>query len=109
MGFTRRAKIYATNANRSYCKQQKIVTNFVPKGKQKEAEIEQHKVMRAALNKQRGSVLEGSFGNEKNHYSLQKVKAKNAITEKCWIFFGIFTANASIITNRMQAALKKAA
>ena len=102
-------KIYATNANRSYCKQQKIVTNFVPKGKQKDAEIEQHKVMRAALNKQRGSVLEGSFGNEKNHYSLQKVKAKNAITEKCWIFFGIFTANASIITNRRQAALKKAA
>lgn len=102
-------KIYATNANRRYCKQQKIVTNFIPKGKQKQAEIEQHKALRAALNKQRGSALEGSFGNEKNHYSLQKIKAKNAITEKCWIFFGIFTANASIITNRMEKAKRKAA
>jgi transposase, IS5 family len=101
-------KIYATNANRSYCKQQNIVTNFIPKGKEKAAHIEQGKVMRAALNKQRASVLEGSFGNEKNHYHLQKVKAKNAITEKCWIFFGIFTANASIITNRREALNKQA-
>jgi len=102
-------KIYATNANRTYCKQQNIVTNFVPKGKEKQAYIEQGKAIRTALNKQRASVLEGSFGNEKNHYYLQKVKAKNAITELCWIFFGIFTANASIITNRREALKKQAA
>lgn len=65
--------------------------------------------MRSVLNKERGTRLEGSFGNEKNHYQLQKVNARNATTEKCWIFFGIMTANASIITNRMQAALKRAA
>jgi hypothetical protein len=102
-------KIYATNANRTYCSAGTIVTNFIPKGRQKEHLVEQSKVMRAALDKERGTRLEGSFGNEKNHYLLQKVNARNAITEKCWIFFGMMTANASIITNRRQAAIKKAA
>ena len=66
--------------------------------------------MRAALDKERGTRLEGSFGNEKNHYCLQKINARNANTEKCWIFFGIMTANAAIITNRREkeTALKKA-
>jgi len=101
-------KIYATNANRKYCTGRKIVTNFEPKGKQKAQHIEQNKVMRAVLNKERGVRLEGSFGNEKNHYLLQKVNARNAVTEKCWIFFGMMSANASIITNRRQAAIKQA-
>jgi hypothetical protein len=95
-------KIYATNANRTYCKEQKITTNFIPKGKQKVEHIEQGKTMRAVLDKERGTRLEGSFGNEKNYYLLQRVNARNAVTEKCWIFFGIFTANASIITNRRE-------
>jgi transposase, IS5 family len=102
-------KIYATNENRKHCTSKKIVTNFEPKGKQKTAHVEQSKIMRAALNKDRGTKLEGSFGNEKNHYLLHKVNARNAITEKCWIFFGMMAANASIITNRRQAMLKKAA
>jgi len=102
-------KIYATNANRKYCTGKKIVTNFEPKGKQKAQHIEQHKIMRAVLNKERGVRLEGSFGNDKNHYLLQKVNARNDITEKCRIFFGMMTANTSIITNRRQAVLKQAA
>ena len=57
--------------------------------------------MRAILNKERGTKLEGSFGNEKNHYLLQKVNARNEHTEKCWIFFGMLTANASIISQRI--------
>lgn len=100
-------KIYATNANRSYCTQQKIVTNFEPKGRQKTEHVKQNKTMRSVLNKERSTRLEGSFGNDKNHYLLNKVNARNAVTEKCWIFFGMMTANASIITNRMQQALKK--
>jgi len=32
--------------------------------------------MRAILNKERGIKLEGSFGNDKNHYLLQKVNAR---------------------------------
>ena len=105
-------KIYATNNNRTYCKNQNIKTNFVPKGKQKESHKEENKVLRAALDKERSTRLEGSFGNEKNHYLLQKVNARNAVTEKCWIFFGIFTANANIITSRrnnQEKEIRKAA
>jgi IS5 family transposase len=96
--------IYATNKNRKYASSQTIQTNFIPKGKQKQEHIEQSKIMRNLLNKQRSTVLEGSFGNEKNHYLLQKVKARNKNTEICWIFFGMMTANCSIIAKRMLIA-----
>lgn len=96
--------IYATNKNRTYASSQNIQTNFVPKGKQKEEHIEQAKQMRNLLNKQRSTVLEGSFGNEKNHYLLQKSRARTKITDICWIFFGMMTANISIIAQRMQNA-----
>ena len=58
--------------------------------------------MRGILNKQRATVLEGSFGNEKNHYLLNKVKARSQQTEICWIFFGMMAANASILVQRMK-------
>jgi transposase, IS5 family len=93
--------IYATNANRKYATAHNIVTNFIPKGRQKQQDMEAAKTMRAILNKERGTKLEGSFGNEKNHYLLQKVNARNEHTEKCWIFFGMLTANASIISQRI--------
>ena len=96
--------IYATNTNRKYCTENKIVTNFIPKGRQREQDIEPGKIMRSVLNKERGTKLEGSFGNEKNHYLLQKINARNEYTELCWIFFGIHTANASIISQRMAKA-----
>ena len=59
-------EIYATNANRTDCSQNKITTNFVPKGKQKAGHQDQNKVIRTLQNKERGTRLEGSFGNEKN-------------------------------------------
>ena len=94
--------IYATNKNRTYSNKQRIQTNFVPKGKQKPQYIEQSAQIRTILNKQRSTVLEGSFGNEKNHYLLQKSKARTQHTDICWIFFGIMTANISNIAQRMQ-------
>lgn len=96
-------QIYATNANRTYCKQNNIVTNFVPKGKQKIAHIEQSAVLRKTLNIGRATILEGSFGNEKNHYLLQKIPTRNQTTETCWIFFGIFTSNAVRMAERIAA------
>ena len=97
-------QIYATNANRSYCTKHKIANNFIPKGKQKPQHIEQAAVLRKTLNVGRGTILEGSFGNEKNHYLLQKVPARNEETETCWIFFGIFTSNAVRMASRMAMA-----
>lgn len=97
-------QIYATNANRKYCKQNNIVTNFTPKGKQKIQHIEQAAALRKTLNIARGTILEGSFGNEKENYFLKKIPARNQTTETCWIFFGIFTSNAVRMADRIAAA-----
>jgi transposase, IS5 family len=100
--------MYTTNANRKHSTQNNIVTNFIPKGRRKQQDIEAAKIMRDLLNKERRTKLEGSFGNEKNHYLLQKVNARNEYTELCWIFFGILTDNASIISERKRRIIKKA-
>jgi hypothetical protein len=97
-------QIYATNANRKYCTQNNIANNFIPKGKQRPQHIEQARVLRKTLNVARGTILEGSFGNEKNHYLLQKIPARNQDTETCWILFGIFTSNAVRIASRITIA-----
>ena len=91
--------IYATNENRRYCNSLGIATSFLAKGKQGKLQ-EQKSVMRSALSSVRSTILEGSFGNEKNHYLLNKIKAKTQGTEIAWIFFGMLTANASIISKR---------
>lgn len=96
-------RIYATNANRKYCKQNTIVTSFQPKGRQKEQHKQQAALMKQLLDKERSTRLEGSFGNEKNHYLLEKVNARTKETETVWIFFGIHTANAVNIARRLEA------
>lgn len=93
--------IYATNANRKYCTENKIATSFIAKGNEGKTK-EQKSQMRSILGKVRSTVMEGSFGNEKNHYLLSKVKAKTQATEIAWIFFGMMTANASIISKRIH-------
>jgi transposase, IS5 family len=101
-------KIYATNANRKYCKLNNINTNFIAKGRQKIQHIDQASALRKTLNIARGTILEGSFGNEKNHYGLRKIPARNKETETCWIFFGIMTSNAVRIANKIELSNQKA-
>ena len=98
--------IYATNENRRYCSKLGIATSFVAKGNDGKLS-HQKKAMRSALSVVRGTVLEGSFGNEKNHYLLDKVKAKTQPTEIAWIFFGMLAANASIISNPIAQSQKR--
>jgi hypothetical protein len=98
-------RIYATNANRKYCTRHGIATCFAPKGKQGK-EAAQKTSMRAVLSKVRSTHLEGSFGNEKNHYGLHKIKAGSEATEKVWIFFSLLCSNAVQIARRMHAAEK---
>lgn len=99
-------QLYATNANRRFCSKQQITTGFVRKGRAGKDE-EQLKVMRSVLAKERSTRLEGSFGTEKEHYGLQKVKARTKETEILWIFFGIHTANAVRMAAKMQACETK--
>ena len=52
--------IYATNANRKYCTENKIATSFVAKGNEGKIK-EQKSQMRSILGKVRNTVLEGSL------------------------------------------------
>jgi IS5 family transposase len=91
-------RIYATNKNRTYASSAKIITNFVPKGYSKNDP--QEKQIKALLNKERSTRLEGSFGVEKNYYGLSKVKARKQQTEKLCIYFAVMLANAVRISHR---------
>ncbi len=97
-------KIYATNNNRKYCTKNKIQTNFCRKGAGKDDKP--IKQIKDILNKQRSTSLEGSFGTEKEHYLLHKIKAQNQKTERVWLFFGIHTANAVKIAIRREKVKK---
>jgi hypothetical protein len=92
-------QIYGTNYNRSLMKTNNMHHCLVRKGKPSQYE-EQAQLLRQELGKQRATVLEGSFGNEKNHYGLTKVKARLEETEVIWILFGVWTANAIKIKRR---------
>jgi transposase, IS5 family len=95
--------IYATNENRKYLTKKGVQTNFKRKGAGKDDQ--QTKQIKQELNKERSTRLEGSFGNEKEHYQLRKIKARTPLTEKVWLYFGIHTANAVLVAKRR--ALKK--
>ncbi len=99
--------IYATNANRSFCKKNDIFTNFVPKGVRPKNDKEA-RVLRKELNVMRSTVLEGSFGIEKNKYSLDKIKARTKKNEILWIVFSIHTANFCRLVSRKMKELKVA-
>ena len=63
--------------------------------------------MRNLLNKERSTRLEGSFGTEKQHYGLEKIKARTKQTEILCIFFGIHTANAVRMIDKVEKGKKK--
>lgn len=85
--------IYANNANRKFCTKYHISTSFKRKGRAAKDEP-LRKILRSELSRERATRLEGSFGTQKQHYSLARIKARNRKTEMLWIFFGIHTANA---------------
>lgn len=101
--------IYATNKNRIFATNQQIRTDFKPKGKPSKHRKQQVQLAKI-ITKERATRLEGSFGKEKEHYHLKKIKAKTKANEILWIFFGIHTANCLEIGRRMaQKKLQKAA
>lgn len=96
--------IYATNANRTYCKKENITHGFKRKGRAGKHE-HHRKILHSVLRKERATRMEGSFGTEKEHYGLKKIRAMTQKNEELWIFFGVHTANAIRIAQKM--ALEK--
>lgn len=95
--------IYATNANRKYTTAAHIVTNFKRKGRAGKHE-EQRLIISRELRKERSTRMEGSFGTEKEHYGLKRIRAMTELNEILWIFFGVHTANAVRIAKRLAAS-----
>ena len=100
--------IYANNANRKFCTRYHINTSFKRKGRAAKDE-KLRKVLRAELSRERDTRLEGSFGTQKQHYSLARIKVRNRKTEILWIFFGIHTANAVSMIQKVEKKKKLAA
>jgi hypothetical protein len=98
--------IYATNANRTYCAKENITHGFKRKGRAGKYE-EQRKILQFMLRKERATRMEGSFGTEKEHYGLKKIRAMTQKTEELWIFFGVHTANAIRIARKMALSDQK--
>ena len=74
--------IYANNANRKFCTKYGISTSFVRKGRAAKDES-LRKVLRSELSKERATRLEGSFGTQKQHYSLSRIKAETGRRKYC--------------------------
>ena len=100
--------IYVNNANRKFCTKYGISISFVRKGRATKDEF-LRKVLTNELSKERTTRLEGSFGTQKQHYSLSRVKARSRKTEILWIFFGIHTANAILMIDKIRNKTAKAA
>lgn len=93
--------IYGTNKNRRFLTENKIYTCLPRKGRPSK-EDQDIKKLRKELGLQRATALEGSFGNEKNHYGLRKIKARTLGTEVVWILFGVMMANAVKISKKKK-------
>jgi hypothetical protein len=61
--------IYATNANRTYCKKHKITTNFKRKGRAGKHE-DHRQIIAQELRKERAIRMEGSFGTDYVNYMI---------------------------------------
>ena len=55
------------------------------------------KTSRRIIGNLRATVMEGIFGNQKQHYAVGYIKARNMFSETLLLFFGIHTANAAYL------------
>lgn len=99
--------IYANNENRRYCTEKGIVTNFVRKGPKPKDGQPEVTAARRIIGTLRTTVMEGSFGNQKQHYGLGRIAARNRYSETLLLFFGIHMANAATLAARQMALEEK--
>ena len=95
--------IYANNENRKYCTERGITTNFVRKGPKPKDEQADISTARRIIGNLRATVMEGSFGNQKQHFGVGRIAARNRHSETLLLFFGIHMANTAILAARQLA------
>ena len=99
---------YACGTNREYCKKRRIRTSFVKRGRPSFVKKEDD-IIRSELARVRATRMEGSFGTQKEHYGLKRIKARTKLTEILYIFFGIHTANVVQLVRREASETVQAA
>ena len=90
----------AGTANRNLCKELGIQTSFVKRGRPT-TEKNDKDYVRQELARVRATAMEGSFGTQKEHYDMRRIKARKKKTEILYIFFGIHTANLVHLAERL--------
>lgn len=100
---------YAGTENRDYCKAHGIQTSFVKRGRPFSEDKKEKDKVRRELARVRATAMEGSFGTQKEHYDLKRVKARTKLTEILYIFFGIHTANVVQLADRIERRAQLAA
>ena len=93
---------YAGTDNRDYCKKNGIHTTLVKRGRPFSEEKKEKELVRKELARVRATAMEDSFGTQKEHYDLRRVKARTKQTEILYIFFGIHTANVVQLADRLE-------
>ena len=99
---------YAGTSNRDYCKENGMQTSFVKRGRPFSEGKKGKDLVRKELARVRATAMEGSFGIQKEHYDLRRVKARTKLTEILYIFFGIHTANVVQLADRIEQRVRMA-
>jgi len=84
-------KIYGSNNNRSWCKERGIRMTVVAKGKSSEMSKYQKRKSKQEVNER--NQIEGKFGQAKQGYGLNNIKAKLSDTSHSWIGAILFITN----------------
>ena len=90
-------KIYWTNKNRNWCRENGIRLTATPKGKPvKKTAYEKRKEKKEFA---RRNHVEGKIGNAKQVYNLNQIKAKLKNTSEAWIGTTLFVMNITNFAN----------
>lgn len=84
-------KIYGTNANRNWCRERGIRMTVAPKGKRPEETVYEKRKRKKEFNGR--NAIEGKFGQAKQGYGLNNIKAKLSDTSHSWIGAILFVTN----------------
>lgn len=84
-------KIYTTNENRTWCKENNIRLSATPKGKPPKLSAYQKSKRKKEYG--RRNQIEGKIGQAKQGYGLNQIKAKLKNTSETWIGLTLFVAN----------------
>ena len=86
-------KIYATNENRTWCKERNIRLTATPKGRPVSKTAAQKRKEKQEYAER--NHIEGRIGNAKQSFSLNQIKAKLKETSSTWIAVTLFVMNLS--------------